>query len=117
MSESPTTPPPLDGPRPRIRPHHRVRFPVRSLDHLFHLLVRFWAAVILGGLAVSALLSFVQNGPPGLVDPNKYLLIYILLLLVFASPGLSLAIIGTLLLLTAVGYVAHVASAHKRSVG
>jgi hypothetical protein len=81
------------------------------LDRLFHLLVRIWAAVIFGGLAVSALLSFIQNGTSGVTDPNKYLLIYLLLYLVFAYPVQSLVTLAVLLVLTALGLIAHVARA------
>jgi hypothetical protein len=82
------------------------------LDRLFHLLVRVWAAIIVGGLAVSALLSLIQNGVPGLTDPNKYLIFSVFALLFFLHPVISLATIGTLLLLTVMGLIAHVASAH-----
>jgi hypothetical protein len=37
----------------------------------------------------------------GLTDPNKYLIVYVLGLLVVVHPVISLATIGTLLLLTA----------------
>ncbi len=93
-------------------PQHHTRLVTRLLDRLFHLLVWSWGAVILGGLAVSALLSLIQNGVAGLIDPNKYLIVYILSLLVFVHPVISLATIGTLLLLTALGAIAHVAGAH-----
>jgi hypothetical protein len=103
------SPPPTPAP-PRSR--HRQRALVWWLDRLFHLLVQVWAAVIVGGLAVSALLSLIQNGVPGLTDPNKYLIVYVFALLFFLHPVISLATIGTILLLTGVGLIGHVASAH-----
>jgi hypothetical protein len=103
------------SPPPRPAPplgQHRSRDLVGLLDRLCHLLVRIWAAVILGGLAGSAILSFIQNGTSGVTDPNKYLLIYLLLYLVFAYPVLSLVTLAALLVLTAWGLIARVASAH-----
>ena len=110
MSRPPQPPPPLGLHRSGTLSRQRARPLAWLLDCLFHLMVRVWAVVILGGLAASAMLSLIQNGPSGLADPNKYLLVYVLSLLVFANPVVSLATIGTLLLLTALGTIAHVTS-------
>ena len=110
MSQPSQPPPPLDLHHPGTLPPRRARTLVWLFDRLFHLMMWVWTVVILGGLAASAILSLIQNGPLGLADPNKYLLVYVLSLLVFANPVVSLAAIGTLLLVTALGIIGHAAS-------
>jgi hypothetical protein len=85
----------------------RSQWLIRLLDRLFHNLLRIWAVVIAGGLAVSALLVLVEDGVSGLTNPGLYPLVYVLLLLVYLHPGTTLATIGALLVVTVLGAVAH----------
>lgn len=101
-------PSPSRGTYPVPEPaHHRAPFVVRLLARLFPILMRIWAVVVLGGLAFSALLVLLTYGAGGLIDPGKYLLIYVLILLFYSSPVITLAIVGMLLVLTVLGALAH----------
>lgn len=95
--------------RLRHLPHHRSRALVWILDQLFHFIGWIWGSVILGGVVVNVLLSYVQYGSSGPSDPSKYVLVALAL----QYPVVSLISAGVLVLVTVFGAIAHYTVAHE----
>lgn len=92
--------------RYKYRPYNETRkyHPIRwLLARYWNAVWWIWSTVIVGGLLVSILVSYLINGTPGVARPDSWFLVHVLLAHIVVS-AVALAI-GVLL--TLAGYIAH----------
>ena len=84
-------------------PHHRSRVLVFILDRFYHIIRWFVLAIPVGAILYGAIGALLVTGQSGLADPRTWPSIQLIL----AYPEWSLGIGVPLLLLTALGWIAH----------
>ena len=84
-------------------PHHRSPFLVFILDRFYHIVRWFVVAILVGAIAYGAIGAFLVTGQSGVANPLTWPSVQFVL----AYPEWSLGVGVPLLLLTGLGWIAH----------